>query len=178
MNWIDIVYHLCLIIIPAGLVLLTAIHFFRKEQALAALKFHQEIRAKKVDILLPNQIEAYQRALLLMERIHPNNLVMRTITPGVPAHLFQAELLKSIREEFDHNVAQQLFISPQAWKVVEQAKNETVKIIHVAGNSLTDTSVSTDLATRIFEMVAEIGDMPTDIALNALKEDIQKLFHN
>ncbi len=177
MNWSDIVYHLCLIIVPSGLVLMTAIHFIKKEQAQLMMQQHQQLRTKKADLFLPNQIEAYQRALLLMERIHPNSLIMRTVTPGVPAHLYQAELLKAIREEFDHNVAQQLFITPATWKVVEQAKNETVKIINVAANALPETAVSTDLATRIFEMIGEVGEMPTEIALNALKADIQVLFH-
>ena len=177
MNWSDIVYHLCLITVPAGIVLLMAKEFFKKEQSQLALKYHNDLKAKKMDLLLPNQVEAYQRALLLMERIHPNNIIMRTVTPGVPAHLYQAELLKAIREEFDHNVAQQVFIRPESWNVVEQAKNETVKIINVAANSMPDGAFSTDLATRIFEMVGEIGQMPTEIAVNALKQDIQKIFH-
>lgn len=177
MNWSDIVYHLCLIMIPAGVVLLMAKEFFKKEQNQLALKYHNDLKAKKMDWFLPNQVEAYQRALLLMERIHPNNLVMRTVTPGVPAHLYQAELLKTIREEFDHNVAQQIFIRPETWNVVEQAKNETVKIINIAGNALGENSLSTDLATKLFELVGEIGQMPTEIATTALKEDVQKLFH-
>ena len=78
--------------------------------------------------------------------------------------------------EYDHNVAQQLFIAPQTWEMVKNSKEETIKIINIAGNQMQATSMGTDLAGKIFELVAEIGELPTEITVKVLKEDLQRLF--
>ena len=125
---------------------------------------------------LPMRVEAYQRAALLMERIHPGSLVMRLHTAGSPARKLQTELLQAIREEYDHNVSQQMFISPQAWEMVRNSKEETIKIINLAGNQMDATALSTDLAGKIFEIVAEVGKLPTEITVEYLRKELQELF--
>jgi hypothetical protein len=101
---------------------------------------------------------------------------MRLHNPALPAKMFQAELLKAIREEYDHNVAQQIFISLQGWEMVRNSKEETIKIINLAGSQMDATSMSSDLAAKIFEIVAEVGKMPTEITVDYLKTELQKLF--
>ena len=56
---------------------------------------------------------------MFLERISPNSLVMRMHNPGLPARVLQADLLKTIREEYDHNVAQQLFITITGWDMLK-----------------------------------------------------------
>ena len=101
---------------------------------------------------------------------------MRLHNPGLPAAAMQTKLLEGIREEFDHNIAQQIFINPQTWELVRRSKDETVKIINLAGNQMGPTSVGMDLAGKIFEIVGEVGVMPTEIAVEALKKELQELF--
>ena len=172
----DIILHIALIIFPAGVVLLTAIFFLRRETSKELMNMQIELRKQRQDYFLPSRVEAYQRAILLMERIHPSSLVMRLHNPGLPAKALQAEFLKSVREEYDHNVAQQLFISPQAWQMVKNAKEETIKIINIAGNQMTVTSTGMELSGKIFELVAEIGLLPSEITVEALKKEVQELF--
>ena len=172
----DIVLQLALIIIPAGAVLLTTIYFLRRETSKEIQSMKTELKKSRQDFFLPSRVEAYQRAVLLMERIHPNSLVMRLHNPGLPAKALQAKFLDSIREEYDHNVAQQLFISPQAWQMVKNSKEETIKIINIAGNQMEVTSTGMDLSAKIFEVVAEIGELPTEITIEYLKQELQELF--
>ena len=180
MNWEEIVFQIALIVIPAGAVLMTTILFLRKnaekEDKHSMRQLQSELKKQRQEFFLPNRVDAYQRAVLLMERIHPNSLIMRTINPGLPSAAYQAELLKSIRDEYDHNVAQQLFITPGLWEMVKNSKEETVKIVNIAGKQMQPTSMSTDLAAKIFELTAEIGELPSDITVKALKEDLQRLF--
>lgn len=180
MNWEEIVFQIALIILPAGAVLMTTIFFLRKnaekEDRQSMRQLQSELKKQRQEFFLPNRVEAYQRAVLLMERIHPNSLIMRTINPGLPAAAYQSELLKAIRDEYDHNVAQQLFITTGLWEMVKNSKEETVKIINIAGKQLSATAMSTDLAAKIFELTAEIGELPSEITVKALKEDLQRLF--
>lgn len=180
MNWEEIVFQIALIVIPAGAVLMTAVLFLRKaaekEDKYSMRQLQSELKKQRQEFFLPNRVDAYQRAILLMERIHPNSLIMRTINPGLPSAAYQAELLRAIRDEYDHNVAQQLFITPSLWEMAKNSKEETVKIINIAGKQMQPTSMSTDLAAKIFELTAEIGELPSDITVKALKEDLQRLF--
>ena len=134
------------------------------------------MKKERQKYFLPSRAEAYQRAVLLMERIHPNSLVMRHHNPALPAMAMQSKLLDAIREEYEHNIAQQLFISPTSWEMVSKSKEETIKIINLAGQQMDQTALATDLAAKIFEIVAEVGTLPTEITVQQLKKEFQELF--
>jgi hypothetical protein len=135
-----------------------------------------ELKKERQKYFLPNRVEAYQRSVLLMERISPNNLIMRLHNPGLPAKALQADVLNAIRQEFDHNVAQQLFVSPEAWDMVKSSKEETIKIINIAGNAMSAASLGTEFSTKVLEICAEVGALPTEITIGYLKEELQRLF--
>ncbi|MBL1279138.1 MAG: hypothetical protein COA33_002650 [Fluviicola sp.] len=172
----DYLFQIALILIPSGAVLLTAVFFMRKSYEKELLVLNSELKKERQNFFLPNRVDAYQRAILLMERIHPNSLVMRLNNPGLPAAAMQVKLLEAIREEYEHNIAQQMYISPATWEVVKKAKEETIKIINLAGRQMSATSNGMDLSGKIFEIAAEVGTLPTEIAVNILKEEVQRLF--
>ena len=172
----EILAQIALIVLPAGAVLFTVVLFLRKQSEKDLRNMQIELKKERQSFFLPNRVEAYQRAVLLMERISPNSLVMRLHNPGFPAKMMQAELLKAIREEYDHNVAQQIFISPKAWEMVRNSKEETIKIINIAGGQMSDVSMALDLGAKIFEITAEVGKLPTEITIEFLKRELQELF--
>jgi hypothetical protein len=155
---------------------MTAVYFMRRESEKELRNAQIELKKERQQFFLPNRVDAYQRAILLMERIHPNSLLMRHNNPGMPAAAMQVTLLEAIRSEYEHNIAQQMFISQSTWDLVRKSKDETVKIVHLAGQQMDPTSTAMDLSSKIFELVGEIGEMPTDIAVRALKEEVQSLF--
>ncbi|MNR38415.1 hypothetical protein D3C85_1565170 [compost metagenome] len=60
--------------------------------------------------------------------------------------------------------------------MVRNSKEETIKIINLAGNQMDATALSTDLAGKIFEIVAEVGKLPTEITVEYLRKELQELF--
>lgn len=176
MNSFFFILTLIVAIVPAGAVLLMTYFFLKKTSEKEIRHLQLELKRDRQNHFLPLRVEAYQRAVLLMERIHPGSITMRLHNPALPAKVLQTDLLKSIREEYDHNVSQQLFISPQAWEMVRNSKEETIKIINIAGNQMNMTSNGTDLAGKIFEVVAEVGKLPTEITVDYLKKELQELF--
>ena len=155
---------------------MTAVYFMRRESEKELRNAQIELRKERQQFFLPNRVDAYQRAILLMERIHPNSLVMRHNNPGLPAAALQMQLLDAIRTEYEHNIAQQMFISQPTWELVRKSKDETVKLIHLAGQQMEATSTGMDLSSKIFEIVGEIGELPSEIAVKALKEEVLSLF--
>jgi hypothetical protein len=146
----------------------------QNEKEVRYLQF--ELKKQRQEFFLPNRIEAYQRSILLMERLHPNSLVMRLHNPGLPALALQADFLKAIRDEYNHNVAQQLFISPLAWKMIRDSKEEIVKLINLAGNQMTAASTGMELSAKVFEILSQMDQIPSDITIEYLKKEFQELF--
>ncbi|MFM7681699.1 MAG: hypothetical protein ACKO7P_03025 [Bacteroidota bacterium] len=164
------------IIVVTSAALVFVVYLFLKKQGEKELIYLQgELKKQRQEYFLPTRLEAYQRVILLMERIHPNSLVMRLHNPGLPARALQMELIKSIREEYDHNVAQQLFISPQGWQMIKNSKEDIIKLINVAGEQMSPTSNGLDLSSKIFEMLAQLKQLPSEITVEFLKKEFQQL---
>ncbi|MBI3135654.1 MAG: hypothetical protein HYZ14_13340 [Bacteroidetes bacterium] len=126
-------------------------------------------------LFFPMQVDAYQRIVLFLERIAPNNLIMRLNNPALPARVFQQVLLDNIRSEYEHNLAQQIFVSQDAWHLAKSSKDDTVKIINMAATNLPATATCIDLSRAIFEITAQLNNQPTDRAILYLKGELSKL---
>lgn len=172
----EFLFYILLITIPTAGVIITAYILFKNLFEKDRRNFQLEMKKEREKHFLPLRVEAYQRFVLLMERISPNNLVMRLHNPGMPAKAQQQKFLEEIRKEFDHNIAQQIFISPECWRSVKEAKEETIKIFNLAATNLEPTATGMDYAQKIFEITAEVNPLPTEIATNNLKTEMQRLF--
>lgn len=156
--------------------LVMVLAILKKMNSKDGLMLQMELRKQRQEYFLPNRVEAIQRVILYLERIHPASLIMRVNQPGMSAIVLQTTLLKTIREEYDHNVAQQIFISNKNWVLLKNAKEETVKIINIAASNVTPESTSMDLSSAILAITAEVMPLPSEIAIEAIKEELQLLF--
>jgi hypothetical protein len=172
----DMIFQISILIIVTASILITAYLFLKKNTSNELTQLKLELKKDRQNFFLPNRVEAYQRLILLLERISPNSLVMRNHHPSLSAKTMQSELLKSIREEFEHNIAQQIFISIESWETIKNSKEEIVKIINLAGSQLKEDATSTDLAEKIFQIVSEIKTIPTENSIIYLKKELQQLF--
>jgi hypothetical protein len=132
-----------------------------------------EIDIQKTKTFFPLQIQAYERVILFLERIDPNNMIIRTHKNGMNAITLHRELLKIVREEYTHNMSQQVFINPKSWKTVLNAKDETIQILNVAINNLSAESSGLDLSAKIFESIASKKISPTENARNLIVKEFQ-----
>lgn len=126
--------------------------------------------------ITPLRLQAYERAILYLERISPNSIILRTYKSGMSAKLLQADIIKAIREEYEHNMAQQVYISPGSWAMLKQAKEETAKMINLGAMHVASDAGGNELAQIIFEALTKIDKLPTDVAIAYLKNDLQKTF--
>lgn len=127
-------------------------------------------------IILPLRLQAYERIILFLERISPANLVMRVNKPEMNALQLQSALVKSIREEYEYNLSQQLYISPKAWEMVKNAKEETIRLINIAAGKTEENTHSAELVRILFELALEKDKLPVNLALDEVKKEIKKIF--
>jgi hypothetical protein len=100
-------------------------------------------------------------------------MIIRTHKNGMNAITLHRELLKIVREEYTHNMSQQIYINPKSWKTVLNAKDETIQILNVAVNNLSDDSSGIDLSAKIFESIASKKISPTENARNSIVKEFQ-----
>ena len=86
------------------------------------MKAKAEMRIATAKMVTPLKIQAYERFLLFLERSQLPVLVKRVYAPGMAKEMFHISLLHSIEEEFEHNLAQQLYVGNDTWMAVQRAK--------------------------------------------------------
>ncbi len=149
---------------------------------LKALLSHNEIskslqiRLEMQKTTLPVRMQAYERLVLLLERLQPAGLILRTNTAGMSAVSLHTALLQAIREEFDHNLSQQLYVSVQAWELVKNSREETIKMVNTAGSKMEAEATSADLAGQIFVLDMETNPAMTLQAIDFLKKEAREYF--
>src|SRR5476649_2344211 len=75
---------------------------------------------------LPLRLQAYERIVLFIERVNPANLLIRLNGTAFPAAELHSLIVAEIRNEYQHNVTQQLYVSARAWAVVKRMKDDTL----------------------------------------------------
>ena len=135
-----------------------------------------EVRSRAIETILPNRLQAYERMCLFMERITPQNMLLRLNSPGIPAREFHRMLLEEIRNEYNHNVSQQVYMCEAVWNLVKNAKEDLVIMINEALEQMLAEATSIDLAKKIFELAMDKKVDPMGHALSELKKEIQQTF--
>lgn len=107
------------------------------------------------------QLQAYERLIILAERIAIPNLISRVNQPGLTAKEMQSLLLQSIKEEFNYNITQQIYVSADAWAAVKNLKEQNVLIINQISNMLPPNASGLDLNKKLLEylMTDKIGTL-------------------
>lgn len=136
----------------------------------------QEVRGRSVETILPSRLQAYERICLLMERMSPQNLLVRVAPGGLPARDYQRLLLEEIRNEYNHNAAQQIYMSEEVWSLVRNSREDLVMTINEAASEISEEATGMDLARKIMERFISKPVDPMGHALLAVKKEIQQLF--
>ena len=172
----DAFIELVKILVPASIVLYGAYllvrMFIQKEINLKKL----DVRSKSIEAVLPNRLQAYERMALFLERISPQNLLVRLSTTGMTSKEFHQLLLSEIRNEYNHNVAQQVYITEDVWNLIKNAKEDLILSINDAAGEMSMESTSLDLSRKIFEKSINKQVDPIAHALTELKKEIQQTF--
>ncbi len=142
-------------------------------QKLLRLEIDSDRREKSEKEILRMKLQAYERMVMFLERIHLPNLITRVMSAGFTSQQFQGILLKQIREEYEHNLSQQLYISAEAWELVKKAKEEVVSAINLGGSQVKSDDTAADLAKAILGGRLQSEADPIQKALHTLKEEVK-----
>jgi hypothetical protein len=164
------------IVLPAGLVLygvfLTVKAFLNKEFETKLIN----IKTKNTETVLPIRLQAYERVCLLLERVSPHNLILRVNNPAYTSSQLQQIMVNEIREELNHNLSQQVYMSDQAWGLSKSAIEEIIGLVNSAAEEVDPNSRGVELAKRLFDKLMQKNEDPCLVALKFVKNEIRQSF--
>ncbi len=146
--------------------------YLRRDENLRVLELRMTT-SKETRLL---KLQAYERMTLFLERISPAAVIARVLESDMNNRDLQQAIISSIRAEFEHNLAQQIYISSDAWNLIVSAKDELIKAtVMIAGQSAADASAQ-QVARIILEAIENTGQMlPNQTALEFLKHEVREL---
>ena len=86
-------------------------NFLDNEEKRRTLYLRKDLQKKS----LPMRMQAYERVVMLLERITPNHLVIRVKPSKLSISQYRKTLVEAVRQEFDYNITQQVYLSDEAW---------------------------------------------------------------
>jgi hypothetical protein len=101
------------------------------------------------------QLQAYERLILLTDRIALPNLIQRANQPGLSSREMQSLLTLSIRQEFEHNITQQIYVSAEAWDAVRNYKEQNLLIVNQVGSYLPEGATGNDLNRQLLDLLVQ-----------------------
>ncbi len=135
-----------------------------------------EIKRASSRVITPIQLQAYERLILFLERIQPSGLIMRVSKANQSKDQLRNAMISNIRDEFEHNLSQQVYISSKAWELVKNAKENVISTVNAAASKSKDDAPGTEFAGLVIEIWSSQKQDPVNRAIEFLKEEIREKF--
>lgn len=122
--------------------------------------------------LLNLKLLAYERIILFIERMKPDSLIPRTLSPALKSKEYQILLINEIRREFEYNLSQQLYLSEDAWMATTSFKDNIITLINTASSNCEPDHSATELAKKILGQYIS-SDIKIEQILQVIKKDLR-----
>jgi hypothetical protein len=98
-------------------------------------------------------LQAYERLITLSERIGFNKLTERLLSDILSANEQANVFIEAIRNEYEYNLSQQIYVSDKAWQMVTDFKEQQIFIIRQLVNVLPNNAQGADLSTAMVQFI-------------------------
>ncbi|MCT4636460.1 MAG: hypothetical protein N4A72_02030 [Bacteroidales bacterium] len=160
-------------IVVLGTVMIIIIRLFLKNER-ENRRLNTIVEDRK--IALPLKFQAYERLAMFLERITPENLLMRINKPGINARELQQRCIINIKKEFDHNLSQQVYVSVDTWLHIKSAKNKIEKLINEVGSELTPKDNGMKFSTELLSTYLKNPEDPVESAKRMLIKEANTMY--
>ncbi|MEA2041650.1 MAG: hypothetical protein U9N85_03760 [Bacteroidota bacterium] len=143
----------------------------------------RDLDKTKLDLLIGNQklltpirLQSYERISLLLERIHPQILIQRVKNPKVNSGQMKALLIDSIKNEYDHNISQQIYVSSNLWGAVTNSKEQIIRTVNLTSSEVNPKDNSFVFLKLFLEKYNELDTQPIETSREILKREVRQYF--
>jgi len=164
------------IILPALIVLLTAYLLINKLLRQEEKRRNFELRKESTAIITPIRLRAYERLILVLERTTPATLIVSVAKPEMTNMELHTLLLSGIRQEFSHNLSQQIYVSNEIWSCIRAAQESLLRLVNTCAGQCNPANTASELAERIIQVYNTSDQTPTELAIELLKKEVRLYF--
>ena len=164
------------ILLPAGLVLYAMYLTMKSILAKEIVKADMDHRIENSKIALPSRLQAFERMCLFLERLSPGNLILRLNNTNMTAKELQHLMISEVREEFNHNLSQQIYMSDKSWDLIKNTVEDVIALINTNAEKLEADAKSVELARLIFIEIEKRDVDPVSLTLSEVKSEIRDIF--
>jgi hypothetical protein len=125
---------------------------------------------------LPLRLQAYERLLLFIDRTNPVNLLLRLNNQSFSAGELHYLVLAELKNEYQHNVTQQLYVSAASWEITKRVKNDTISLVNNAVKALPAEASGMEFSRLILEQISRLEDSPYEVAAALIRDEASQLF--
>ena len=172
----DIVIDILQIIIPPSIVGIVVYFVLKKMLEENEKRRIWEYRKENQKVITPLRLQAYERITIFLERISIPSLIVRLNTNRMTAGQLHRDMIKAVNAEFEHNLSQQIYVSADAWIVVKNAKENTLKFINLVAKRVDPKEPSMKLIKALTDAVMESQSTASEVALDFIKKEVRRLF--
>ncbi len=135
----------------------------------------EDLKMKSSEVIA-RKIAAYERLTLFAERTKLESLISRLYQPGYDAATMRSLFLNSIKDEFEHNVVQQLYVDAAIWDALTRMKDQNIFIINQMASIMPANTPAAELNKRLLEIVTANPDSTmNNLLLQAIQFEVKKL---
>lgn len=176
MKGFEIVLDILKYILPSIIVFFTSYILVGKFLQERTNREIREFKASSEDLVNPLKLQAYERLMMLLERLSPQQLITNNSIQGLSVmeakHLFN----EAINAEYNHNVSQQIYVSTQLWSLIKVVKEEVIDLFNSSAEGLSKDSSGVDLCKVVVNRLIENQTQPTQKAIDFLKAEVKLYF--
>lgn len=122
------------------------------------------------------RLQAYERLTMLAERISLQNLLSRTPNAGLSSRQMQMSLIDAIKQEYDYNVSQQVYVSSELWKAINNLKEQNIYVVNQLASTLPFKASGMDLNKQIIDFLINNPKASLhSVVLDALNFEAKKI---
>jgi hypothetical protein len=124
-------------------------------------------------------IQAYERLVTLAERIGFKSLISRFPTGSLSTVELGEVLKEAIRNEFEFNLSQQIYVSEKSWTALTDLKDQQLFIIDQLMNALPKEATGKDLQEAMLSYLnADQNASMQSIVLETLRYEARQIIIN
>lgn len=121
------------------------------------------------------RLQAYERLTLYAERIGLKSLISRVTYNVQSVTGLQQDLLNMIKEEYEYNLSQQIYVSKEVWNAIIKLKDQNIYIINQIAATLPNDARAIELSKRVLEYTLSDKAEINVIVVDALQYEAKQL---
>jgi hypothetical protein len=171
-TFVTVILEIIKITVPALVVFFTVYYVLKLFLEKDRERHMAEMKKEQIGSSFPLKMQAYERLAIFCERISIPNLLLRVRRENMSADDLRLALMMAIRQEYEHNISQQVYISDKLWEIIVLARDETNKVINALYSKYANDPGSSGYAEALNSYWFGSEKRALDVAKLAIKKEI------